>query len=199
MASELDVRGIREAIREKYVRVAQSPEGRFRYPVGRAGALAMGYAPELLRPVPDDVLAFFCGVGNPFALGQINKGEVVLDVGCGAGVDLVIASRLVGPGGKVCGIDLTPEMAERARGNLELAGVVGADVRVAGAESIPYGDATFDVVISNGAFNLSPLKEQSFAEVYRVLRPGGRLQFADMVVDQALPPDVAASLEAWSE
>lgn len=198
MASEVDVQGIREAIRKKYVHVAQSPEGRFRYPVGRAGALAMGYAPELLHHVPDDVLAFFCGVGNPFALGPINPGESILDVGCGAGIDLAIASLLVGPSGKVCGIDLIPEMVDRARHNLDLAGVA-ADVRIAGAENIPYGDAMFDVVISNGAFNLSPLKEQSFGEVYRVLRPGGRLQFADMVVDEALPPEVVGSLEAWSE
>ena len=198
MSSDLDVQGIREAIRQKYIHVAQSPEGRFRYPVGRAGALAMGYDPALLRDVPDDVLAFFCGVGNPFALGPINPGDAVLDVGCGAGVDLVVASRLVGTRGKVAGIDLIADMAERARRNLEIAGVA-ADVRVAGAESIPYGASMFDVVISNGTFNLSPLKEQSFAEVHRVLRPGGRLQFADIVVDEALPPDVVGSLQAWSE
>lgn len=198
MSSDLDVEGIREAIRKKYIHVAQSPEGRFRYPVGRAGALALGYDPALLRDVPDDVLAFFCGVGNPFALGPINPGEAVLDVGCGAGVDLVVASHLVGTSGKVAGIDLIADMSERARRNLEIAGAA-ADVRVAGAESIPYGASTFDVVISNGTFNLSPLKEQSFAEVYRVLRPGGRLQFADIVVDEALPPDVVGSLEAWSE
>jgi SAM-dependent methyltransferase len=198
MAAEIDLQGIRDAIRRKYVHVAQSPEGRFRYPVGRAGALAMGYDPALLRQVPDEVLAFFCGVGNPFALGPINPGEAVLDVGCGAGVDLIIASLLVGAGGQVCGIDLVPEMADRARRNLELAGVA-ADVRVAGAERIPHGDGTFDVVTSNGALNLSPAKEQCFVEMYRVLRPGGRLQFADMAIDEAVPPEMVGSLEAWSE
>jgi arsenite methyltransferase len=196
---EIDAAAIREAVRKKYMEVAQSAEGKFAYPTGRQGALALGYDPSIIESLPGDLLASFCGVGNPFALGPINRDEAVLDVGCGAGFDMVIASRLVGNTGKVCGIDMTPEMAERARTNLRRAGIANVEVQVAGAESIPYPDAFFDLVISNGVLNLSPAKEDVFREIYRVLRAGGRLQFADIVVNQTLPPDVANSLEAWSQ
>lgn len=196
---EIDAGSVREAVRKKYAEVAQSAEGRFSYPTGRQGALALGYAASIIESLPDDVLASFCGVGNPFALGPIKGGAAVLDVGCGAGFDMIVASRLVGRGGKVYGIDMTPEMVERARANLQRSGVTDAQVDVSGAESIPYPDASFDVVISNGVVNLSPAKEEVFREIYRVLRPDGRLQFADIVVNQALPPEVANSLEAWSE
>jgi SAM-dependent methyltransferase len=196
---EIDPAAIREAVREKYVEVARSAEGKFAYPTGRQGALALGYDPAVVASLPDDFLASFCGVGNPFALGPIEPGERLLDVGCGGGVDLIVASRIVGASGKVCGIDITPEMAERARANLARAGVTTAEVKVSGAESIPYPDASFDIVISNGVINLSPAKDQVFREIHRVLHPGGRFQFADIVVNQALPADVASSLEAWSQ
>ncbi len=196
---EIDAAAIREAVRKKYVEVAQSAEGKFAYPTGRQGALALGYDPSIVESLPGDLLASFCGVGNPFVLGPINRGETVLDVGCGAGFDMVIASRLVVSTGKVCGIDMTPEMAERARTNLRRAGIANAEVQVSGAESIPYPDAFFDLVISNGVINLSPAKEDVFREIYRVLRAGGRLQFADIVVNETLPPEVANSLEAWSQ
>jgi SAM-dependent methyltransferase len=197
--AEIDPALIREAVRKKYGEVARSAEGKFAYPTGRQGALVLGYDPAIVRRLPDDVLASFCGVGNPLALGPIEAGESVLDVGCGAGFDMIVASYLVGGAGKICGVDMTPEMAERARANLERAGVMSAEVQVGGAESVPYRDATFDVVISNGVINLSPAKEEVFREMYRVLRPGGRLQFADIVVNQSLPPEVASSLEAWSQ
>ena len=196
---EIDAAAIREAVRKKYVEVAHSAEGKFAYPTGRRGAFTLGYDPSILASLPDDVLASFCGVGNPFALGPIQQGEAVLDVGCGAGVDMIVASRIVGSAGKVCGIDMTPAMAERARANIRRASVADAEVQISGAESIPYPDACFDVVISNGVINLSPVKEEVFREIHRVLRPGGRLQFADIVVNQALPPEVANSLEAWSQ
>ena len=196
---EIDVAAIREAVRKKYAEVAQSAEGKFAYPTGRQGALALGYDPSVIDRLPDDVLASFCGVGNPFACGPIKQGEAILDVGCGAGVDMIVASRFVSTTGKVCGIDMTPEMAEKARANLRRSGVTGAEVQVSGAESVPYPDASFDIVISNGVINLSPAKEEVFKEIYRVLRPGGRLQFADIVVNQTLPPEVANSLEAWSQ
>jgi arsenite methyltransferase len=124
---EIDATSIREAVRKKYVEVAQSAEGKFAYPTGRPGALALGYDASTIESLPDDVLASFCGVGNPFALGPIRGGEAVLDVGCGAGFDMIVASRLVGSGGKVCGIDMTPEMAERARANLQRSGVTSPD------------------------------------------------------------------------
>ncbi len=192
------VEEIRAALRKKYAEVSHSAEGKFNYPTGRAGARALGYDLSVLEEMPDDLVRSFCGVGNPFTLGPVRMGETVLDVGCGAGFDLFIASRLVGQAGKVCGIDLTAEMVEKARRNFELAGVTNCEVRLAGAEDIPYEQNTFDIVISNGVLNLSPLKEKSFREIHRVLKSGGRLQFADVVLKADLPKDVANSLDAWS-
>ena len=199
MTKELDVIQIQEAVRKKYAEVLRSAEGKFQYPTGREGAEALGYDLSLVGQMPNELLESFCGVGNPFSLGTINPGEVILDVGSGAGFDLVVASRLVGPKGQVCGIDLTPEMVERAQTNLKRAGVSNGKVDCAGSEAIPYADGTFDVVISNGVLNLSPSKEQSFGEISRVLKPNGRLQFADIVLKEDLPTEVANSLEAWSD
>lgn len=190
---------IQEAVRRKYAEVSRSVEGKFKYPTGREGADALGYDLSIAEGMTDELLESFCGVGNPFALGQINPGDAVLDIGCGAGFDLIIASRIVGPEGKVCGIDLTPEMVKKAEDNLRRAGVTNGEVRLAGAEAIPYNDNVFDVIISNGVLNLSPRKEESFSEIYRVLKPDGRLQFADIVLKEDLPDKVANSLEAWSD
>ena len=190
---------IQRAVRAKYAEISCSAAGRFRYPTGRAGAIALGYDLSVLSDLPDDVLDTFCGVGNPFALESIHSGEKVLDIGCGAGLDMILASRLVGPAGRVCGIDLTPEMVEKARANFVRAGVNNANAVVAGSEAIPYDNDTFDVVISNGVLNLSPLKERSFREIFRVLKPGGRLRFADIILKEDLPAELANSLEAWSD
>jgi len=123
----------------------------------------------------------------------------VLDFGCGAGLDLFVAGRLVGEDGKVCGIDLTEEMVVRARENLALAGIANFEIKKVDSEAIPYDDRAFDVVISNGVINLSPRKENSLAEIYRVLKPGGVLQFADVVLENELPVSLAGSAEAWSQ
>lgn len=199
MTKEVDVIGIQDAIRKKYAEVSHSAEGKFHYPTGKDGALALGYDPTVVGDIPDEVLDSFCGVGNPFSLGTIKPGDVVLDVGCGAGLDLIIASCLVGPTGQICGIDLTPEMVEQAEKNLLRAGVVNGQVHLAGSEEIPYADRTFDVVISNGVLNLSPLKEKSLHEIFRVLKPNGRLQFADIILKEDLPAEITQSRDAWSE
>jgi arsenite methyltransferase len=198
MANPIDEKKIREAVREKYAQVSRSAAGKFNYPTGRDGAIQQGYDPAIVRSMPNELLESFCGVGNPFSLGAIKSGETILDVGCGAGFDLIVASSRVGRDGKVCGVDLTPEMAEKARRNLNRHGVHNYDVRVAGAEVIPYPDNTFDVVISNGVLNLSPLKEKCFREIYRVLRPNGRLQFADIVLKESCGGAMCSTLEAWS-
>lgn len=198
MAANVSFTEIQDAVRRKYAEVSTSTQGKFSYPTGKDGALLQGYDPRIIESVPDELIESFCGVGNPFTLGPINSGETVLDVGCGAGFDLIVASRMVGARGKVCGIDLTPEMADKAGRNLERYGVRRYDVRVAGAESIPYADSMFDVVISNGVLNLSPLKETSFREVYRVLKPNGRLQFADIVLKEDCSGTMCSTLEAWS-
>lgn len=190
---------IQSAVRKKYAEVSHSITGRFRYLTGKAGAAALGYDLSVLADLPGEVFETFCGVGNPFALGEVHRGEKVLDMGCGAGLDMILASRLVGAIGQVCGIDLTPEMVEKARSNFARAKAHNANAVVASSEAVPYDDDTFDVVISNGVLNLSPLKEQSLREMFRVLKPGGRLQFADIVLNEDLPAEMTNSLEAWSD
>ncbi|MBA4373027.1 MAG: methyltransferase type 11 [Thermodesulfovibrio sp.] len=197
--SSANLDAIRSAIRGKYTEVAVSAEGKFGYPTGRAGAEALGYDAEAITQAPSGLLDSFCGVGNPFSLGEIPAGAVLLDYGSGAGFDLFIASRLVGETGKVCGIDLTEAMVERSRRNLSEAGCSNVEVRLVDGEQIPYPDNFFDVAISNGVINLSPFKAACFREIYRVLKPGGRLQFADIVLENALPVGMADSPEAWSQ
>jgi arsenite methyltransferase len=176
-----------------------SAEGKFAYPTGKQGALELGYDPGLLEQALDGLLGSFCGVGNPFSLGPIREGEEVLDVGCGAGLDLYIAAKLVGHRGRVCGIDVTSEMIDRAEQNLRAAGVTNAELTRVEPGSIPYGEGTFDVVISNGVINLAQDKAALFREIHRVLKPAGRLQFADVVLEKELPASLSGSADAWSQ
>jgi len=197
--SPSDVNEIRNAIRNKYAAVSVSAAGKFPYPTGKDGLQALGYDPVVLESEYARFFESFCGVGNPFPLGDIRPGESVLDIGCGAGFDLFVASRLVGEKGRVYGIDLTEDMATRARENLNRAGVTNVEIKKVDLETIPYDDHFFDVVISNGVINLSPRKQTTFNEIYRVLKPGGKLQFADVVVENELPANFAGSAEAWSQ
>jgi SAM-dependent methyltransferase len=197
--SPSDLEEIRKAIRGKYAEVSISAEGKFQYPTGKDGATALGYDPAIIESAHTRFFESSCGVGNPFSLGTIRLGDAVLDFGCGAGLDMFVASRLVGEGGRVCGIDLTEAMIVRARENLTLAGIANYEVKKVDSEIIPYDDHSFDVVISNGVINLSPCKQTGIKEIYRVLKPGGRLQFADVVLEQELPVSLAGSAEAWSQ
>jgi SAM-dependent methyltransferase len=197
-ASLQDSEGIRRAIREKYAEVAISALGKFSYPTGKTGAATLGYDVNSIRQAHPNLLESFCGVGNPFSLGEISPGATVLDFGCGAGFDLYVASRLVGKSGLVCGVDLTREMVDRAMENLAGAGVTNYELKQIDTEEIPYPENFFDVVISNGAINLSPFKLACFREIHRILKPGGRLQFADVVLEKDLPAEMKGSLDAWS-
>jgi len=193
-----DKQRIEESIRGKYLKVAASPEGLFRYPTGRAGLEALNYAPDMVRGLPEPVAAAYCGVGNPFTLGPIREGEAILDIGCGAGVDSIIAAKLAGPSGAVTGIDLVPEMLARASENARLAGVDNATFQESSAEQLPFLDNSFEVVISNGVFNLVVDKVKALGEVYRVLKPGGRFMLADQVLAGELPKETKARVDNWA-
>ncbi len=189
---------IAQGLREKYRRVAKSPEGNFRYPTGRAGLEGLRYDPRFIARLPADAQDAYCGVGNPFLLGLLAEGEAVLDIGCGAGVDTLIAGMMVGPEGKAIGIDLIPEMLERARENLRKTGIGNVDFQQASAEDMPFPDDSFDAVISNGVFNLIPDKKRALDEVLRVLRVGGRFMLADQVLVGTPPADTSRMVDTWA-
>ena len=187
---------IQKGIAEKYRRVAASPAGLFRYPTGAESARSLGYPPDLVAGIPATVQEHFVGVGNPFALGPIALGEAVLDLGCGTGFDALVAAQLVGPAGRVVGIDLSPEMLAVARAGRAGTGFAQVGFAEAQVEALPFPDAAFDVVLSNGVLNLVPDKPCAVREIFRVLRPGGRLQACDIgLVRDEPPPDKAA----WSD
>jgi SAM-dependent methyltransferase len=188
---------IRDKIQEKYARVAVSPGGCFRYPTGREGIEKLGYPLELWQDFPQDLLASFCGVGNPFSLGRVESGQAVLDIGCGAGFDVFLAARLAGPHGRAVGIDVTLSMVEKAQEHLSRLGLQQAAFQRGDAEALPSLDEDFDVVISNGVLNLTLDKAKAVGEIFRVLKPGGRLLVADMALVEALPPEREKKVENW--
>ena len=192
-----DKKRIEKSIRAKYAKVAVNPENLFKYPTGLAGLKALNYDPEIIITLPVTVSASYCGVGNPFTLGQIGEGEAVLDIGCGAGVDTIVAAKMVGPPGTVTGIDLVPEMLAQARENVEMMGLENVTFVETSAEKMPFPDADFDIVISNGVYNLIPDKLSALAEAFRVLKPSGRLMIADQVLVGQPPKDKKARIKNW--
>jgi arsenite methyltransferase len=194
-----DKEQITEAVRAMYADVAQTPDQHFHFPVGRQAALSMGYPQDELDTVPDAVVACFAGVGYPFRGNAIKPGDTVLDIGAGSGTDTILASRLVGESGKVWALDITPEMAARLRATLAEHGITNVEVIEGDAETIPLPDHSVDVVTSNGALNLVPDKRQAFAEMFRVLRPDGRVQIADIVIARPVPLGGRSDPELWAE
>ncbi len=190
---------IQAGIRGKYRKVAQSPGGLFKYPTGRAGLEGLAYDPDQIKRLPEPVAASYCGVGNPFSLGPVNPGDAVLDIGCGAGVDTLIAALMAGPPGKAVGVDVVPEMLARAEENRRLTGIENASFQQASGEKLPFGDGSFDVVISNGVINLIPDKASVLKEAWRVLKPGGRLMIADQMLADAPPRDPAVRIDKWAQ
>ena len=190
---------IRSVILKKYAEVSRSAIGKFTYLTGIEGARALEYDESVLSRVPNELFKSFCGVGNPFQGGLISRGESLLDVGCGSGIDLLVASQYIGETGRVCGVDITPQMRELAEINVRSAGLKNVEVREGSAESIPYEDNAFDIVISNGVLNLSTQKELAFLEIFRVLAPGGRLQFADIILEGEKSRETPCTIEAWSD
>lgn len=195
-----DRRRIEESIHKKYAKVASNPEGHFRYPTGRAALEALNYDPEWIQALPEDVADSFCGVGNLFSLGPIHEGEAVLDIGCGTGVDSLVAAVLVGPDGSVTGIDLTYEMLAHARENLFKTDLDNVTFMEGSAERLPLPDKGIDVVISNGVFNLVPDKVRAVGDILRVLKPNGRLMLADQVLAvDVLPADTKTRVDSWAQ
>lgn len=188
---------IKEGIRQKYAKVSDSPKGLFQYPTGRDGLVALKYDPEMIQNLPEEAIASYCGVGNPFSLGPVHNGEAVLDIGCGGGVDTLIAAMMVGPGGKAVGIDMIPEMLNRAKMNLSATPLKNVNFEEASAESLPFPNESFDGVISNGVFNLIPDKAKALREVFRVMKPRGRFMIADQVLTGDLPQDSQVRANDW--
>lgn len=189
---------LRAAVREKYRVVSRQPCGHFSYPTGRESLTRLGYAPEWLAGVPAEVADGFVGVGNPFSVRRVGRGERVLDVGCGCGFDAFVVGSLVGPEGQAVGLDITREMLERPRAALARTPATHVQFREGSVEALPFQDASFDLVISNGVLNLVPDKDAAFREIARVLRPGGDFVAADLIVVQTIPEEVLASMDAWS-
>lgn len=193
----LDVPTLREAIRAEYALVASEPERGFHFHTGRPLAALLGYRDEWLAGVPEPTIASFAGTGNPFAIAPLEPGDHVVDVGCGAGIDSLIAARMVGPDGQVIGVDMTEEMVSKARASAKHAGCTNVEFRQGFAESLPVEDGWADVVISNGVVNLFPDKLAGLRELARVLRPGGRLQIGDILVQKAVSDKGKRDINLW--
>ena len=197
-AVTVDVELLRSEIRKTYTAVSNEPAAEFMFPTGRAWAQDLDYPEPELGSVPDATVESFAGVANPFSLGRIEPGTTVLDLGCGAGTDLLVAAQMAGPTGTVVGIDMTPAMLDRDRKSAAAMGLANVALHRSLIESLPLADASVDVVISNGVIDLVPDKEAVFAEIDRVLRPGGRLQIADVVIHTEVSEDARNRIDLWT-
>jgi SAM-dependent methyltransferase len=193
----LDVGSLRVAIQEEYATVAKEPERGFHFHTGRPLARMLGYDEAWLANVPEPSIASFAGTGNPFSLGAPRPGERVVDVGSGAGIDSLIAARMVGSTGYVVGVDMTPAMLEKARASAADAGLDNVEFCHGFAEELPVPDEWADVVISNGVLNLFPDKTAGLREMGRVLKPAGRLQIGDILVEKAVPDGAKRDIDLW--
>ncbi|HXV57378.1 MAG TPA: methyltransferase domain-containing protein [Gaiellaceae bacterium] len=194
---DIDVEVLKSEIRKTYACVSAEPERDFIFPTGRAWAEDLGYPPELAN-VPDGAVESFAGVANPFTLGRLQPGERVLDLGSGAGTDTLVAAQMVGEAGRVTGIDMTPEMLAKARDAAAAMGAANVELVEGEAERLPFPDETFDAVISNGVIDLIPDKDAVFAELFRVLRPGGRLQIADVTIQNPVSEEGRRKIDLWT-
>ena len=195
--SPVDVELLRSEIQRTYTDVSTDTRRDYVFRTGRAWAEELGYPRPELDRVPEGSVASFAGVANPFSLGRIEPGATVLDLGCGAGTDLLIAAQMTGPGGGVIGIDMTPSMLERARRGAEELGL-DVELHKGVIEALPLDAESVDVVISNGVIDLVPDKEAVFAEIDRVLRPGGRVQLADVVIHTEVSEDARKDIDLWT-
>jgi arsenite methyltransferase len=187
------------AVKVMYTDVARNPDKEFHFPTGRAACLFVGYPDQLLDQISPKAMESFAGVGYPHAAKVIKSGDIVLDIGAGAGTDSLIAGLAVGEKGHVHGLDMTPAMLKKLQENIDRSGIKNVSTLAGEAENIPLDDESVDVVTSNGVLNLIPDKAMSFAEIFRVLKPGGKVQLADIVVDKAISEKCKSDPELWAE
>ncbi len=196
---DLDTRRLRDEIRSIYARVAVEPSGEFHFHRGPDYAAEfLHYDRALLAQLPDESTASFAGVANPHRMGPLGEGATVVDIGCGAGMDLLLAAREVGPRGRAIGVDMTEAMADKARTSARAAGLDNIEVRLGDAMSLPLEDGSADVVISNGVLNLTTDKSVAYGEVFRVLKPGGRFLYSDIVVANELSEGIRKDIDLWT-
>jgi SAM-dependent methyltransferase len=195
----IDPEALREQVRDKYREVAVDPYGSFHFHVGRINAARLGYDPAVVDALPDRAVESFAGVGNPFSLRRLEPGERVVDVGSGAGFDSFVAAGQVGDGGRVIGVDMTPEMLEKSCATADELGLVHIEFREGLAEDLPVEDSWADTVISNGVINLCADKKAVFGDIRRVLKPGGWLQFADIANGRPVPPEALRDIDLWTD
>lgn len=198
-APRFEIGQLRQAVSRDYTDVAADPDKGFHFNVGRTLAERLGYPSAMLNEIPIGALESFAGVGNPFQLGLMKAGEIVVDIGSGAGLDALIASKMVGPLGKVIGVDMTKAMVNKAANNATEANAKNVTFLEGLAENLPLPDNSVDVAISNGVINLCPDKALSFREIYRVLKPGGRLQIADVLLETPVPASASDLIYLWTE
>ena len=194
---EIDVELLKSEIKKTYASVSEEADRDFIFPTGRAWAEDLGYPKELAN-VPEGAAESFAGVANPWELGRLEPGERVLDLGSGAGTDSLVAAQMVGPEGHVTGIDMTPEMLAKARAAAGEMGAANVEFVESEAEQLPFADATFDVVVSNGVIDLIPDKDAVFSELYRVLVPGGRIQIADVTIQNPVSAEGRRNIDLWT-
>ena len=194
----VDREELRHAIQEEYQEVALNPEKGFHFPTGRRLAKILGYDKSWIKGIPETSIESFAGTGNPFSLGEIKPGDKVVDIGCGAGIDSLIAARMVAAEGQVIGIDMTESMLEKARQAAEEAGIENVEFRQGYGEELPIDDGWADVVISNGVLNLFPDKSAGLKEMARVLIPSGRLQIGDILVQKTVPDNGKSQIDLWT-
>jgi arsenite methyltransferase len=194
----VDPVALRDEVKVKYQEVAVDPHGDFHFHTGRPLAKRLGYDDSIVDPLPDAAVESFAGVGNPFSLQPLAPGERVVDIGSGGGFDVFVAAQQVGPEGQVVGIDMTEEMLDKSRSTAKDMGLSHVEFREGLIEEMPVEDGWADVVISNGVINLCPDKELVFKEINRVLKPGGRLQFADIANGAAVPESARRNIDLWT-
>lgn len=194
----VDTELLRVAVEKKYAEVAQDPHGEHHFHTGRYAAQRFSYPSEILDQLPEFAVEAFAGVGNPFAWGLPGEGERVVDVGSGAGLDSVIAAKAVGPSGHVMGVDMTPDMLDRARRSAAELGLDQLEFREGRAERLPVDAGWADLVISNGVLNLVPDKARAYRQIFRALRPGGRIQIADICVERPIPEGALSDIDLWT-